>query len=521
LVSHPTGAGKTVTFAHLLASRKGRHLVLVHRDELVNQTVNKLAIIAPELSVGVVKADRNEADADVVVASVQTLIRENRRSSLGGPHTFSTIIVDEAHHATAFTWQTTLSHFGAWHASGPLCVGFTATPSRGDGTGLGQVWEEVVHRVGIRDMIDQGYLVPIRGQQVGTNMDLGQVRTIAGDYSESGLDAELTSSGALEDIAKAYVEYASDRKGVAYTPTVLTAERLAEELNALGVKSESVSGATPTEERRSILDRLHTGVTQVVTNCMVLTEGFDEPSIDCIVVARPTKSQPLFVQMVGRGTRLHPNKRDLLVLDVAGATDDHDLCSVTNLALDTVRPAVKAKPGEGEGAVCAVCQFRCNIDEHWCSVCRRPLNELMIDEKLTYHPKCRAKATREINLFASKMRWMPIDNGYCLPAGKSTLVLVPRPDDTWTLVESTGSKRVVIRHDIPIDYAQGIGEEIARDSGTLATRNARWLRLKPTDAQLRRLAREGLPNPERVKTRGEAADLITRLAARRTIRRMK
>src|SRR5690554_5351129 len=270
LVVHPTGTGKTVTFSHLIAQRAGtgRALVLVHRDELANQTVDKINLVAPELTTGVVKAERNEVDRDVVVASVQTIHRDNRLAALLAAGPVETVVVDEAHHAPAPTWTKVLTGLGSYSSYGPLTVGFTATPER-DGKSLG-VWEKVVSYMSIREAIYAGYLCGVTGQTVQTSMDLGNVRKTRGDYADGSLGDELENSGAIEEIADAYLTYAKDRKGVAFTPTVATAEHLAAALVARGIKAEMVSGQTPTEERRAILGRLKSGATQVVTNCAVL-----------------------------------------------------------------------------------------------------------------------------------------------------------------------------------------------------------------------------------------------------------
>src|SRR5690554_2883612 len=384
LVVHPTGTGKTVTFSHLIARRAsiGRALVLVHRDELAQQTVAKIGMVAPELTTGVVKAERNEVDRDVVVASVQTIHRDNRLAALLAAGPVETVVVDEAHHAPAPTWTKVLTGLGSFSPYGPLTVGFTATPER-DGKSLG-VWEKVVSYKSIREMIFHGYLCPITGQTVQTSMDLGKVRKTRGDYADGSLGDELENSGAIEEIADAYVKYAADRKGVAFTPTVETAAHLAAALCDRGIPAEMVSGGTPVEDRRAILGRLKSGQTQVVTNCAVLTEGFDEPSISCVVVARPTKFHGLYVQMVGRGIRLYPGKKDLLVLDVTGASERHDLVAVVDLGLDTDDPAGSPKK-PGEGRKCAACGGPCVDPSHLCRLCSRPLPLELIQGGATRH----------------------------------------------------------------------------------------------------------------------------------------
>lgn len=501
LVVHPTGTGKTVTFSHLIANRPSRALVLVHRDELVNQTIEKMGLIAPEIKVGVVKAERDERHAHVVVASVQTAHRSNRLAGLDG---FATVIVDEAHHAPAPSWMRVLEHLGSFDADGPLTVGFTATPERDKGS-LG-VWEQVVHYRSIREMIYGDHLAPVQGQIVATSADLSVIHKSHGDLVEAELGHELERSGAIAEIADAYVTFAKDRKGVAFTPTVATAHHLAAELVERGIAAEALDGTTPLDERRRILGRLTTGETQVITNCAVLTEGFDEPSIDCIVVARPTTFHGLYVQMVGRGLRKHPGKTDLLVLDVTGASERHDLVAYVDLGLGIPAGSTK-EPGEG-------------LDGPRCELCHRPMGKLAAGRR---HANCRAGRTGTVDVFAaSKLRWLPVDGGFCLGAGQDVIVMVPLDEERWRLASYSAGQLKVLHDSLPVDWAQGIGEDRAKAYSKLTKRNARWLDQEPTAHQLTRLVREGLPAAklDSVRTRGQAADLITRIQARRAVRKL-
>lgn len=522
LVVHPTGTGKTVTFSHLIAQRAGigRALVLVHRDELANQTVDKINLVAPELTTGVVKAERNEVDRDVVVASVQTIHRDNRLAALLAAGPVETVVVDEAHHAPAPTWTKVLTGLGSFSPHGPLTVGFTATPER-DGKSLG-VWEKVVSYMSIREAIYAGYLCGVTGQMVRTSMDLGKVRKTRGDYADGSLGDEMENSGAIEEIADAYLTYAKDRKGVAFTPTVATAHHLADALRQRGIPAEALDGSMATEERRAILGRLKSGATQVVTNCAVLTEGFDEPSISCVVVARPTKFHGLYVQMVGRGTRLYPGKKDLLVLDVTGASERHDLVAVVDLGLDMDNPAGPPKK-PGEGRKCAACGGPCMDPSHLCRLCSRPLPLELILAGATRHDTCRASKTGKVDLFASsRLRWLPVGDAWCLGAGKEVVVMVPDGIDTWRLAAYESGKLQILHEQLPSEWAMGIGEDRAKAFQKLTERNARWLSLPPSEQQLSRLVREGFPAEklDRIRTRGDAADLITRIQARRAVKKM-
>ena len=536
LVVHPTGTGKTVTFSHAVKRRAplGRSLVLVHRDELANQTCEKIGIVAPELSTGIVKAERNEVSADVVVASVQTLHRDNRLASLLAAGPIETVVVDEAHHAPAPTWTKILTTLGSFSPYGPLTIGFTATPERDNGKTLG-VWEKVVSFMSIREAIygngkrgaeghEGGYLVPILpAVVVETGMDLGRVRKTGGDYSDGDLGRELEDSGAIAQIADAYVEHGENRKTVAFTPTVATAHALAAALVARGVLAEALDGGTEREERRAILRRLKTGQTRVVVNCAVLTEGFDEPSISCVIVARPTKFHGLYVQMVGRGTRIYPGKKDLLVLDIVGASQRHELVGLVDLGLDLDDPRKKKDPSEVERQACPVCEEPCEVPEHRCSLCHRYLPARLVAEGEARHDNCHARTGGRVDVFgSSRLRWLPVGPAWVLGAGQEVVVMVPEGLDTWKLATYKGGRIEVLHEQMPPDWAMGIGEDRAKAFQKLVERTARWLGYPVSDSQKSRLLREGLPETAlpRVRTRGEAADLLTRIQGRRAVRKL-
>lgn len=342
----PTGAGKTVVFSHLAeeyltANPLKRVLILSHTDELVLQAATKMRQVAPHRTVGIVKAERNEVQAQVISASVQSLRSAARRAKL---RNVGLIIVDECHHAVANTYMNILRHFGALAPKDatdfqPTCrvAGFTATLVRGDQKKLAEVWEEVAYRKDIAFMIRRGYLLDVKGRRVRVpELDLRKVKTSGGDYQDGSLGEALLESFAPEVVAEAYLEHAKDRKGIVFTPTVDAAYAFAEAFSAVGIAAEVVHGNLGRDERRAVLGRLHTGETQVVANCAVLTEGFDEPTVSCAVIARPTKSSGLYQQMVGRVLRPDltlpvAERGHALILDVVGISKRHDLRSLVDL----------------------------------------------------------------------------------------------------------------------------------------------------------------------------------------------
>lgn len=327
----PTGAGKTVVFANLIAQTMstltGRPLVVAHREELIQQAVDKIRAVNPDLRVGIVKAGRDELDADVIVASAQTLAVERRRRAITD---IGMVIVDECHHAAAPTYVEFLEHYGAWR--GLPVAGFTATMTRADG-GLGEVWQDVVYKIDILDLIKAGHLVDVRGKRVVVQgLDLDKVKTRAGDLQDGQLGQAIEDSGAAEVVADAYRQFAADRPGVVFTPTVNSAKLMADVMTASGITTGVVYGDMPKDERVRVLDAYRAGDLQALANCMVLTEGFDAPWTSCAVIARPTKSAGLYIQMAGRALRLHPGKTDALLLDVMGSSTRHKLASIVDLS---------------------------------------------------------------------------------------------------------------------------------------------------------------------------------------------
>ncbi|MFF2525928.1 DEAD/DEAH box helicase [Streptomyces liangshanensis] len=499
----PTGVGKTVVFSHLahrmLDNLNGRRaLVIAHREELIEQAASKLIAVDPMLRVGIVKAQRDDHhDADVIVASVQTLAVPRRREAI---RDIGLIIVDECHHAAAPTYMEVLRHFGAW--DGVPTAGFTATMTRTDG-GLAEVWEDVVFRLDILDMISDGYLCDIRGKSITVDtLDLNKVKTRGGDLVDGQLGKALEDSGALDAIAKAYAQHAADRPGVVFTPTVATAQAAAASLRAVGITAAPVWGAMARDERRATLARYTAGEVQVLTNCMVLTEGFDAPHTSCVVVARPTKSPGLYVQMVGRGLRPAPGKTDALLLDVMGAASRHRLASMVDL---TERQIGDAEEGKS---------LREIAEEHVVTEKRRAL-------------AARIEA-QEINLFGSSaIRWLRTPDGtwFIRLTAEQFLFLVRDPGTRmyrtrrWT--QAHGAHGPTDDQARPLPEALAWLEQQARVLAPTAfvARQARWRGAQPSAKQLGLCRRLGIATPPGC-TAGDVADLIDRDRVGRVLGRL-
>ncbi len=322
LVCLPTGAGKTVVFAHLARLARRPVLVIAHREELLEQARAKLVKALGDESVVAVEQGSRRADvnARVVVCSVRSL-RTERLARLIAGRDAGLVIYDECHHAAADDNLRVLRELGCFDASweGTL-VGFTATTSRGDGRGLDDVFERIVYARTLPEMIADEYLVPLRGYRISTGADLSRLSGRGADFvvEELAEAVDIEERNAL--VARAIQELARDRRTIAFCVTVAHAQHLKRSLQALGVRAATVWGDMESDLRAKTLRDFAAGKVQVLTNVAVLTEGFDDPGVACVAMARPTRSEGLYAQCVGRGTRLHPDKRDCLVLDFVDAS---------------------------------------------------------------------------------------------------------------------------------------------------------------------------------------------------------
>ena len=324
----PTGTGKTIVFASVAADqvRAGdRVLILAHRGELLEQAADKL-----QRSTGLVSAvEKAESTClnswfRVVVGSVQTLQRSARLERFPRDY-FGTIIIDEAHHAITDGYRRILDYF-----SGAKVLGVTATPDRGDMRNLGEVFDSLAFEYKLTDAIKEGYLCKIMAQTIPLQLDITSVTMSGGDYAVGDLGTALDPY--LEQIAAEMARRCKSRKTVVFLPLIKTSQKFRDLLNTHGFRAAEVNGQS--DDRRQVLADFDADKYNVLCNSMLLTEGWDCPSVDCVVVLRPTKVRSLYSQMVGRGTRLSPGKTDLLLLDFLWMTDKHELCRPADLVCE-------------------------------------------------------------------------------------------------------------------------------------------------------------------------------------------
>lgn len=329
----PTGCGKTIVFSKIIEDRVcqgDRVLVLAHRGELLNQAADKL-----ESATGLRCAREKAEDTclgswyRVVVGSVQTLQRESRLTRFD-PDYFDTIIVDEAHHVLSDGYLRILSHF-----EGARVLGVTATPDRGDLRNLGEVFDSLAYEYPLTRAIRDGYLAPIKALTIPIKLDLKGVAIQNGDFKAGDLGTALDPY--LESIAAEMSRVCQGRRTVVFLPLVKTSQKFRDILCAHGFRAAEVNGESADRER--ILSDFAAGKYDVLCNSMLLTEGWDCPAVDCIVVLRPTKVRSLYSQMVGRGTRLHPGKQELLLLDFLWHTERMELCHPASLICEDAKVA--------------------------------------------------------------------------------------------------------------------------------------------------------------------------------------
>lgn len=487
LVSLPTGCGKTIIFGLVAEAVRKRTLILAHREELLYQAKQKLTMIYPDADIGILKAEeRGGLDSEVCIASIQTAVRHIEELSQRG---FKLLICDEAHHAVSASYLKVFEALGFMSGDKEkLLLGVTATAYRGDSTGLDNVFEKIVFERSILAMMKAGYLCDIRGVQVDTGTDISCVHMQAGDFAVNKLDAIINTPERNALVADTYLKYGEGRRGVVFGVKVDHALNLAEAFKERGVACEAVYGDMPTEERQDILQRYAKHDLQVLTNVGVLTEGWDVPDTDIILMARPTKSRGLYIQCVGRGLRIAPNKKDCLLIDFVDIAKRHDLCSFGTLAGKKIKPKNE-----------------------------RTLLETIEESEREYeivHPEFKKPEFEAFELFErSRYVWQTVNEHYKLGLMDNTALWCRCVEGGYSpvLVSPSGVMKPLSDGALPIDYAMGVCEDYARhlDTAKYVMKNADWRDYPASEKQINALKKMGVNFKDGI-TKGQASDLLSR-----------
>ena len=504
LVVMATGLGKAVLFATLRSHHnfEKRIMVLVHREELAAQAAQKIHHWNPGLMVGVEMARSQSRGMDShVVASVPTLGRDgSKRLKKFDPAAFDCIVSDEAHHSCSPQWARVLDYFGLMQSGGPiLSLGLTATPNRSDGIGLRKCFDEIIYDMGIDAGIRDGFLVDLRCWRISTKTDLDSVRITAGDFNEKDLAKEVNTPERNGMIVKAWARHAWDKKSLVFTANIQHALDLAEAFKALGVPAAAVWGDDP--DRSDKLQKHRRGELLVLVNCAVLTEGYDDPNIECIVLARPTKSALLLTQMIGRGTRMpegcghisevgEQQKHDCIILDVVDTTSKHQLCTVPSLLglpnnIDLRGQTYQKAKGQIE-----------RVAKEFPTANLADLRDL---DKLDY-------LAQQISLFTVKyppeveklteLAWRKQGDGYVLPVMRDRLTLSRDLLNEWWVRGSLSGKPVEIHAQNLAGAFNAADREVeAVKVAPLVKRDLRWRDQKPTEKQVGLCRKLGMAIP--------------------------
>lgn len=496
LVVAPTGAGKTIMLSALVGKRRSVSkdvLILQHRDELVSQNSTKFQRVNPELSASYVNASQKDWSGDAVFAMVQTLSRENNLAQMPK---VDLIVVDEAHHTIADTYQRIIK--AAKKANeGVQIVGFTATPNRGDKQGLRDVFNNCSHQIEIGTLIREGFLVPPKFfvVDVGVREELNDVRKTVTDFDMSEVEAIMNKRAINERIVEEWLDKAGERKTIVFCSTIQHAKDLCETFCNYNVSADVVTGDTPKDDREHILDELANGDIQVVVNVAVLTEGFDAPPVSCVVLTRPCSYKATMVQMIGRGLRTVDQeefpgviKTDCIVMDFGTSILTHgEIDEKANLDGGQTE-------GQGPEKQCANCGAWNPTGVKECQMCGEPFaSEEGIGEK----EDLEHFQMTEIDLMArSPFKWIDLfGNDACLAAtGFDCFALIAEVDGLSMAIVKRTKSRVRLISVGTKKQAMAAADDYMRQNETSdsAKKTKRWLDDRPSQKQREMLLRNGV-----------------------------
>ena len=477
LIQMATGLGKTVVFTNL--PRQGRMLILSHREELVRQPLKYF-----DCTTGVeMAADKSDGTEQVVSASIQSLHNRLDRFS---PYDFDTIIVDEAHHSAAKTYRDIIGHFQP-----RLLLGFTATPNRADGARLNDVFDEIIFKRDLRWGIQHGYLCDILCKRVDIGYDLSAVHTRMGDYAPGELEKAM--DGTADAIAQAYREHARGATLI-FAVSVEQCHQIADRIEG----AEVITGQT--KDRADVIRRFTAREIPCIVNCMVFTEGTDMPLVETVIIARPTQSDSLYAQMVGRGLRLHPEKSMLTLIDCVGVTGKASLCTAPSLLGVDIDTIPKKKQEQMEGMLFELPEKAARLSDT---------------------PESWIKNVTIVDLWAKEMKYQLHDvNWFQMPDGRMICSLpdkvsieIPPADELGETIFD--GQRMDMQE--AFDAAYKILCEYHSETKAIWDKNIskRWANAPATEAQIKLVKRIGRKYIDEINfdelTKGQAGMIINRL----------
>lgn len=499
----PTGGGKTVVFLELLnrvLTGNKRGLVIAHRKELIEQPIERIGQFWPHLAehAGVVMASSRDVDAKLIVATIQTLATPGRLEEILAHGPIDYVVTDEAHHAVAASYKDVYARLGKIKH-----VGVTATPGRGDGAGLIEVFQSVAAKYSIKDLIKWGYLVPPRWLAIQTGISLAGVSKHSGDFTQKELADVYEVDNCFDLVVESHKKFGGERRAIAFVTSVDGAYRLAEKFNEAGVTAAAADGTTAKSDRAGVLADFRAGKTQVLCNVALWTEGLDVPEIDLIHMVRPTRSDGLYLQMMGRGLRPVPGKQDCLILDYAPA-ESRDVVMAGDVLGVAAKKEVYVKKDAEPGDVIAGFTYD-GKSTKWLDGSPYEL----ISRQLDY-------------MSASPWVWTRYDNHLILPLGPSpegvewTLVIsgnkllgVARSTaDTAQHVKDLCNKAYVIKEG-DFEALSEVAEDIAEKRGNkvFIAKGKQWRRQPPTESQVKFARKLKVYQPGMSK--GQVAEMIT------------
>lgn len=497
LISLPTGCGKTVIFGMLTKAVLQRTLIFAHREELLKQAEEKIHMVYPNASTGIFQADeRGGLDAEICIASVQTAIRHVHELR---ERNFKLMVCDEAHHAVSESYTYLFKELGFMEDNPEkLLVGVTATAFRGDKLKLKNVFEDIVFHRSILAMIKAGYLVPPRGLLVQTGTDISEVKLSKGDFNVGALAKKIDTPNRNRIITDTYLERGENRHGVVFTVRVEHALTLAEAFRHKGISCEAIHGKMPKYKRREILKKYANHDIQILTNCGVLTEGWDVPDTDIIMMARPTKSELLYVQCMGRGLRLAENKKDCLVVDFVDVSKIYELYNMKKVLEEFHKEEKEKEKPEAEEPEFAkegheVREEKAPINGSW-------IVPKFFEQDITY---------------GQKFTWVPILNGYKVNMTDGSMLWVKEEDKITKkyspnyITKYGDCIKLSTETRLNLGYAVGVCEDYARIKNlhSFSENDAKWASQPATVKQRELLMKRNIKFDPNI-TKGEVNKLL-------------